>query len=295
LTALPTSHDLRVDTGALSYNMEFRQDFIYKHNVAYLKCKNNVAYLKCKNSHDDGPFTFFIPMNHALGPSGAEEFILSNYTIIGHQDFEGLLKNLRVTTIGTTTLHFSKDNLNSKVTISGGEGVANIVLSFHLKSNNAVVHLILRVLEEDEPDITDEVTLSSIGNTIATDTTRYTASPIFATHSIFELPCSSSHTNSNLGLLPSSQDFLTSSRPAAMSSMSICSNKKDMNNLLTVAAAKTEDNCNNMPYISMKEANNVATAGSTDLEESNEAMPLTSLQDTKKDNISVLSQSIKQI
>jgi hypothetical protein len=92
-----------------------------------------------------------------------------------------------VETIGTTTLHFLGDDKNPKVTISGGEElVANIVRSFWLEKDNAVRHLIDRVLEEKEAEINDETTLSSIGsiNTIATDTTTYTASPIFAPHFI---------------------------------------------------------------------------------------------------------------
>jgi hypothetical protein len=81
-----------------------------------------------------------------------------------------------VETIGTTTLHFLGDDKKPKVTISGGEElVANIVRSFWSENDNAVLHLIDRVLEEKEAEINNETTLSSIGsiNTIATDTTTY--------------------------------------------------------------------------------------------------------------------------
>jgi uncharacterized surface protein with fasciclin (FAS1) repeats len=272
---LPVRRDLRVDAGALSYNMECRQEFIYRHNVAYLKCKNN--------HNGDDCVTFFVPMNLALGSAGEEEFYPANYTISGDRSFKSLLKDQRVATIGTTTLHFFEEDLEPKVTISGGEGVAKIVLSFHSKSDNARVHLIDRVLEEVEAEITDEDTLSSIGATIATGTTFGDCS---TSQMIVEFP-------SNLALLPS-QEYLTSRRPTAMSSMSICSNKNDTNNLLTVAAARTEDNCDNMSYVSTKDDKNVAIPGSTGLEEINEAMSLTSLQDTKKYDISVLPESIKQ-
>jgi hypothetical protein len=53
--------------------MEIKQDYIYKHNEAYLKCKNNHG--------GDGPVNFFIPLNLAPGPAGVVEFEPNNYTI----------------------------------------------------------------------------------------------------------------------------------------------------------------------------------------------------------------------
>jgi hypothetical protein len=295
---LPVRRDLRVDAGALSYNMEFRQDFIYKHNLAYLKCKNN--------HNGDDCVTFFVPMNLALGSAGAEEFYPANYTISGDRSFKSLLKDQRVATIGTTTLHFFEEDLEPKVTISGGEGVAKIVLSFHSKSDNARVHLIDRVLEEDGSEITDEETLSSIGTTIATETTfgySSASQKIIGSYSQEFLTSSRLAAMSPMSICSNKKDMSNPLNTAAaarekteMSSMSICSNKKDNSNLLTVAAAKTEDNRDNMSFTTTftKDANNVATAGSTGLEEINEAMSLTSLQDTKKYDISVLPESIKQ-
>jgi uncharacterized surface protein with fasciclin (FAS1) repeats len=268
---------------SLQYDMEIKHDFIYKHNDAYLKCKNNRG--------GDGPVTFFIPMNLAL--QGAVEFEPKNYIISGHHALKSLFEAKGLVTIGNTTLHFLGDHKNPKVTISGEEElVANIVLTFCSTRDNAVLHLIDRALEQDEPEISDERTLSSIDGTIATGTT-------FGDHPVLEIIGSPS----NLVLLHSSQELPTSSRAAAMSSMSICSNKKDTSNLPTVAAAKTEDNrdntaaaantenyCDNMSYGSTKDANNVPVAhtGSiTTLEKLQEDMSVLSLHNTMEDSMSV--------
>jgi len=265
---------------SLQYKIEIKRDFIYKHNDAYLKFKNNRG--------GNGPVTFFIPMNLAL--QGAEDFFEpKNYIVSGHYARKSLLEAKGLVTIGYTTLHFLGDHENPKVTISGEEElVANIVLSFYSTSDDAVLHLIDRALEEQEPEISDEITLSSIDRTIATGST-FGDCPVLE---IIGIP-------SNLVLLSSSQELLTSSRPAAMSSMS----GANTSNLLTVAAAKTEDNrdntaaaantednCDNMSYGSTKDANNVPVANTgsiTTLEKLQEDMSVISLQDTKEDSMAV--------
>ena len=147
-----------------------RVQLVIEKNPAYIY-KNNEAYLKCnKNCDGDDPLTFFIPMNSAL--QGVGDFEPKNYTVRGHHKLDSLNEARRLETIGTTTLHFLRDHTGcfNKVTISGGEElVANIILS--LKKDNAILHLIDRALEEDEPESSDERTLSSIGETIATGTT----------------------------------------------------------------------------------------------------------------------------
>jgi len=285
---LPASYDFRVDAGKLSYSMEFKEDYIYRHNLAYLKCKNN---------HNGGPVTFFIPMNVAFASADAEEFDPLNYTIIGHQYFESLLKTKRVSTIGTTALYFSKDDLDSKVTISGGEGVANIVHSFHSKRDNAVVHLIDRVLEEDETEITDAKSLTSNCSSIATGTTfgYCSASQIIGSPFVLPKKNMSNLLTAAAAKTEDSRDNMsyisTGSRELeelceGMSVVSMLSQPKQH-------AANTEDNRDNMLYGSTNYANNVLVpvTGSPSLEELNEAMSIATLQETKGDYMSVLSKS----